>query len=560
MSKKKSPGNQQPFRFRRHHPVGAVQAELDQEFLDHCFIDTGDLAALTDIHNPRSLIVGRTGTGKTALLYHLKRNSDNVIEIEPENLSIDYIANSTILQFFQEAGVNLDVLFRLLWRHVIVVELLQHKFDIRDESAMQRCQRTLADLLKRDKPKQKALDYLEQWGNTFWEHTEYRVREVVSNIETELSGHASTGTSALQGGADAARRLSDGERQEVVERGKQAVQQVQIKALGDVIKVLGDHVFTDEQRRYYVLIDRLDENWASDPIRHKLIRALIEEIRIFRSITPLKLLVAMRLDLVERVFKEASDTGFQEEKYRDLMMPLAWSPDHLYELAQSRLTYLLRYKYTTSHVTFEDIFPNRVGRRKTFDHILTRTAYRPRDVINYLNYVLEAAVGKTSITQDLVRSVEEQYSEDRYRSLIDEWASIYPCFGVYLELLYKRADGFRVSTISNDELESLALSLIEKPDYADDPVGRSAEGYLNGSIKPTQLRFQIIDVLYFAGAIGTKRDASSSIRWVFEQGVIRSSPDVKSDSRVYVHPMLHRRLSIANHTSRGGPSASTRNS
>lgn len=543
MAKKSNQRSNPPFKFKRHHPIGAVQAELDHEYLDHCFVDTGDLAALTDIHNPRALLVGRTGTGKTALLYYLTQRCDNVLEIQPENLSIDYIANSNILQFFQEAGVNLDVLFRLLWRHVIVVELLQYKFDIRDESAMQRCQRTLSEFLQRDKPKRKAIEYLETWGNTFWEHTEYRVREVVSNIETALSGNLTVGPEKLQGGAEAARKLSDSERREVVQRGKQAVQQVQIKALGDVIKVLGEHIFTDEQRRYYVLIDRLDENWASAPVRYQLVRALIEEMRTFRAITPLKIIVAMRLDLVERVFHEASDTGFQEEKYRDLMMPLSWSREHLYELAETRLNYLLRYKYTNASVQFGDIFPNRVGRRHTFDYVLDRTAYRPRDVINYLNYVLEAAVGRSSITQELVRSVEEQYSEDRARSLTDEWASVYPCFSTYLDILYRRGDGFRIHTIREGELEAIALALIEQANYRDDPVGEAAEQYLNGSLSSSHFRFEIIRILYYTGTIGTKKDKASSIRWVFNEGIIRTRPDVKGDSRVYIHPMLQRKLS-----------------
>lgn len=532
------------FKFKRHHPIGAVQAELDSEYLENCFVDTGDLSALRDLDNPRSLLVGRTGSGKTALLYWLKRDADHSIQVEPENLSIDYIANSNILQFFQEAGLNLDVVFRLLWRHVIVVELLKERFEIVDETSMQKFVRFITDLLQPDKAKQKAMEYLQTWGDSFWEETEYRVKEVVSNIESELSGTLSIGDEVVGGGASAAKRLSEEQRKEVVARGKRAVQKVQIKALGDVITVLSKHIFTDPQKKYFIIIDRLDENWASESIRYKLLRALIEEIRTFRSITSLKVVVAMRLDLVERVFHEAEGSGFQEEKYRDLIMPLAWGREHLYELAQKRINYLLKFKYTKQDVRFEDVFPGKVGRRKVFDYILDRTLYRPRDLITYINYVLEEAVGKSRITQDMIRSVEEQYSEDRVRSIVDEWVSIYPLIGIYLEVLYQRQDGFRIKSIEKDELEGLALRLIEKENYNEDPVGTAACSYLNGVISAADFRFEIIEILYCAGVVGLKKDSKGSKRWAFQEMVIRTAPSLKGDSRVYIHPMFWRRLSV----------------
>ena len=53
------------------------------------------------------------------------RNSrDNVIEVQPESLALAYISNSTILQFVHDLGVNLNIFFRLLWRHVFTVEIL----------------------------------------------------------------------------------------------------------------------------------------------------------------------------------------------------------------------------------------------------------------------------------------------------------------------------------------------------------------------------------------------------------------------------------------------------
>ena len=60
------------FVFSRHDDIGAAGAEDDSQFLSECFVDTGDVAVLLDHGDPKSVIVGRTGTGKTALLKYVQ--------------------------------------------------------------------------------------------------------------------------------------------------------------------------------------------------------------------------------------------------------------------------------------------------------------------------------------------------------------------------------------------------------------------------------------------------------------------------------------------------------
>ena len=108
------------FKFRRHASVGAAAAEEDNQFLSECFHDTGDLNILKDCQDPRRIAVGRTGIGKTALLRKFEEENDAIV-IVPESLSFNYLANSTILQFFLEAGVKLDLFFKLLWRHLFTI-------------------------------------------------------------------------------------------------------------------------------------------------------------------------------------------------------------------------------------------------------------------------------------------------------------------------------------------------------------------------------------------------------------------------------------------------------
>ena len=122
------------FIFKKHDVIGYADAIEDSEFLDSCFVDRGDIAILTRCEDPRGVVVGRTGSGKTALLQRIKNSEERAIEVKPESLALSYISNSTILNFLFELGVHLDVFYKLLWRHVFSVEIIKHYFKIHCEA------------------------------------------------------------------------------------------------------------------------------------------------------------------------------------------------------------------------------------------------------------------------------------------------------------------------------------------------------------------------------------------------------------------------------------------
>jgi hypothetical protein len=125
------------FVFRSTQTVGAAAAEHDDSYLTTCFVDIGILSILRDCEDHRCILVGRTGSGKSALIVRLCEENEHVITIQPESLSLAYISNSNIIKFFSEAGVNLNLFYRLLWRHVFVVEVLKERFGIDSEHQKQ---------------------------------------------------------------------------------------------------------------------------------------------------------------------------------------------------------------------------------------------------------------------------------------------------------------------------------------------------------------------------------------------------------------------------------------
>ena len=151
----------------------------------------------------------------------------------------------------------------------------------------------LRDMITRDRSKEMAVDYLEKWGHKFRLTSEIRMKELTERIEKELGATIEGKSSFLDISMQGAKKLTTEEKQEVVELGRKAVSGVQVRELNNLIDILNDDVFINKQQRFLVTIDSLDENWADDRVRYKLIKALIDAIRQFKKVGQVKIILSM---------------------------------------------------------------------------------------------------------------------------------------------------------------------------------------------------------------------------------------------------------------------------
>lgn len=175
------------FRFRKTDRIGAASAEDDNEFLETCFLETGDYEVLKNKGDNRQIVLGRTGSGKSALFERLKHDEERVISIEPQDLALTYVSNSSVIRCFSDLGVNLDPFFKLLWRHVLTVEILRRHFEKHaaadDGGIWNYLSERFTRTTQTDKRAKQAVKYLREWGEKFWVETEYRVREITTRLE-----------------------------------------------------------------------------------------------------------------------------------------------------------------------------------------------------------------------------------------------------------------------------------------------------------------------------------------------------------------------------------------
>jgi hypothetical protein len=532
------------FRFRKHDNIGAADAEGDK-YLSDCFVDTGDVEVLRDCTDSRSIVVGRTGSGKTAILQRLIELEERSIDISPEGLSLSYVSNSTIINYLSELGVNLDVFYKLLWRHVFAVELIKRHFGIDNDADLSSFWSKVSYIF-RNRKEQNAIKYLRRWGETFWEETEYRIKEITNELERQVS--ASLGAKYLNLGVsvDGLKKLNEEQIVEVKQRAQSVINDVQVRQLADIIELI-DEILDDHQKRYFIVIDRLDEDWVDDKLRYKLIHALIQCVRDFRRVKYAKIIVAIRLDLLERVFRLVSVSGYQEEKYRSLYVPLNWTKRNLIEVLDKRIDFLVKQRYTKQKVNHSDLLPRTVGNEPAIDFIVKRTLMYPRDVIMFFNQCILRSQGQPVLRSKVILAAEGEYSRMRFKALTDEWVGDFPLLSQFARILTKSDLTFSVKDMSEKEIEEFCLEhCIEYPTNKDSLSVLARLVAEDVLLTPYEFIKKLLLIFYKVGLVALKVESYGKFVSVDSSDRTISSAELSETTRVRVHPAFHRYLGIKN--------------
>jgi hypothetical protein len=530
----------------RNLKVGALDAEADTDLLNKCFIDNGYLSQIMDVDSPASIILGRTGSGKSALLYKVAKMAQKYVKLDPNDISVRFLESSDIIQFFDSLGVSLDLFYRLLWRHVLTVEFLKLRYDIKSESDSRSFIDSLFSTFSRDLTKKKAIEYFNEWGNKFWLDTDEHLKEITRKLESDTKSSIGVKYSGIGLNSASVAKMSDLERIEVSQRASQVVSGLQIRKLNEVLDLLAEHSFSDPQKKFFILIDQLDEEWAATETRVRFIRALIEEIKTFRKIRQAKIIAALRKDLLDQVFDKTRDSGFQQEKYESYLMTLRWSADDLSNLIETRLNEVFKSQYTKQRIKFTDLFPKprKGGGQTSIDFIIERTLRRPRDALQFVNECFAIAYERERISWRAMLAAEAQYSEKRLKSLKEEWGDVFPNFEDTVEILRNIKSTFTRSMIKDTTLEDIMVNLSDG-DLRDPCVAVVRKYYeANSTVKDSDIQTIMLSCLYRVGALGLKVSSSDTYIWSHVDQSSVTKGEIKRAEHFKVHKMLHRALDV----------------
>lgn len=539
----------QQYKFKRNIDIGALAAE-DDKFLLSAFVDKHDLSLLGDMSDPKCILIGRTGCGKSALIKYIEENERHVIRIDPESMSLRHLSNSNIINYFREIDVKLDLFYKVLWKHVFIVELIKVHFDgdlTKSKGVLDWIKTKISEKYQN---KKQSIEYLENWEDKFWEDTEYRIKELETSLENRFKGEFG-GTLNLKeiielsAKGETEQKDSQTVKYEVLNKAQKVVNESQIEHIRNIIDIMKNELFIKSQKKYFILIDDLDIEWVSNSIVYDLIKSLIETIKGLSQILNVKIVIALRTNIHKKIFKENTSRGVQREKYNHLYLNIQWNQDELKELLNNRLRELMKSNYTSESPTIDDILPASNKKQVSgFDYIIERTFLRPRDVIDFFNKCIKNADGKTKIGRDIIRKAEDEYSHERLKALNDEWIENYGNIHCLYKFLKGAKDGFKlkeVESVAEDSfLESIGNNEVLR-------LNIHFQGLFNsfGSDYDTiKILKEIMIVLYEIGLIGIKLSSENKKEYIFESYSAYELEDINEDTKYYIHPMFHKALRI----------------
>lgn len=521
--------------------IGSLDAESDLYFLRKCFVDNGYIDILADTQQSRSLIVARTGAGKSALLLKFKDQIKNSTFVDLENHYLKLIENTGIAKICEERGASLDKFFIVIWQHIFLAELIRAKYH--HQHTWKRALQNLQSQFTGNTIHQCAIKYLEQ--DTIWK-TNVEIFQELSEKVTEALNSQSTGGVE---GAGISIKASVGDKVETTSSSTSRVKpkidtildSLQLKELSEIFRLLDTAIFNNSQNPFYLIIDKLDEPWIqSHPLRLSLLKAMLDTIRKYRAIPNIKIIAAMRNDLFEQVMDHTALNHQQREKVDSMTLSLEWTEYMLECLISERITFLFKNQYHNADVTLRELIPSAPLGVDPFKYILSQTFHRPRDCIAFINTCISQSGGRGAITlETLTRSIPT-YSQDRLKALQDEWSQKYPEFNICLKLIKNLSCIFTVNELVNTYEDSFYLLA------ADAPKESGLYTLISDSeTDPNEAIKYALSILYHVGAIGLFQD-NENILWSYRTSFTLSPDQIMLDSEFLVHPMLHIHLNIKN--------------
>jgi hypothetical protein len=518
-----------PIIFRRTDALGTAAAEHD-ELLQNCFVDAGYLTRLADTSAASPCIVlGRTGSGKSALLLEFERHH-GAIRLAPEALALNHISQSTIIGILSALGVKLAPFYKLLWRHFFCINALAARF--KSMSAFESWFSGLNPNARRGRK------YLEEWaGKDFFQNA----RTVSTQLTQTLESKVNAGLKGKGFELGAVDGLTTQQRQEIVPVCQDIITSDLAEQLQAVMHVTRQ-LFQDIEPIYFV-IDGLDEDWVQEDQRYLLIMGLIQTLSDFRDIPNAKILAALRRDLLEEVYAQARPPGFQEEKLQDMYLHVEWTEDDLTAVLDRRIDATLRSRYAKSvHIGHKDVFPQIMRmdgeKSRTIEYLLSRTHMRPRDLITFANHIIKQS--KTGhITIARIREAEKKYSDDRLRSVADEWHVQEPGLNDLARLLLRdQLSRFSLGDLQESRIRDKATSYAMR----DEVRSMLIRDFANGVVSFQNLITQGIQRLYRYGVVRLKPRPNETFRCGLDEDAPSEIDDLDLDARIEIHPMFWQAL------------------
>jgi hypothetical protein len=212
------------------------------------------------------------------------------------------------------------------------------------------------------------------------------------------------------------------------------------------------------QRRVYLLVDELDRGWDASEDAVAFVAGLFQAAMAINARTPnIHILISLRRELYENIPALYEDA----QKVRDVMEIIEWDEPALLELVAKRIAHSLPVTANqTASERWNAVFVETLGYRqnKSFNYMVDRTLYRPRELIQFCLTVRNSAISRKDrlpLDYSTISEAEHTYSEERTKDIAAEYRFQYPGLSSVFETF--RGTNY---TLERQELELHCLQVI----------------------------------------------------------------------------------------------------
>jgi len=377
--------------------LGDVAAENEIQSLANYFVKTPQFQQAVQGH--ARLVVGRKGSGKTALFYGIRnavgyRKRGLLLDLKPEGHQLVKLREGVVEKLSEGYQEHTLTAF---WTHLLLLEVA-HKLLERD------VQSAYADATL-----MKSYNRLRALYSAHVPDDEGDFSERIMHLVNKVTDAFAAKTGASLQSKDITAMIYGGD--------IEPLQQALVDYLGGGTAL-------------WLLFDNIDKGWSSHGTRKEdiiILRCLVEATRKFQRYlakydVDCHTVLFVRKDVYDLLLDNTPDRG------KESVANLDWSDT---ELIQELL--LKRFNQDNRmQGSFEDIwsrlFDPHIAGEDSFRYILARTFLRPRDVLNFTSKSIQIAVSRSHkrVEEKDVRDAEMGFSEDMFNDLRYELRDVFP--------------------------------------------------------------------------------------------------------------------------------------
>ena len=294
---------------------------------------------------------------------------------------------------------------------------------------------------------------------------------------------------------------------------------------------------TLRRTQFTVFIDELDQSWNNSDTANKFLVSLLTAAIQLRGVSEnLHIVVFLRTEIFNLIKPRLP----QLDKLRSDIESIQWSIRELKNMIISRVLDSLDINEDISaDIAIQTIFPpsDRFLTDTSFEYLVSRTSFRPREVIQFCNLALEEAslLGETNITPESILRAEEIFSTWKLDHIVAENMYIYPG-------LHKMLDNLRGRT---KKLEYLALDGILTDVILMAERDEDSPDWLQKGIEPQEL----MQILYDIEVIGIEKlDVSTKthnlLETSYDYSFRRPKGKPEMSQTFLIHPGLWKALEL----------------